>query len=44
MYEEEDPIRAAEPEELIAGLDDRSPLDDGGSVLNLLRHLHNDDL
>jgi hypothetical protein len=44
MYEEEDPIRTAEPEELIAGLHDRSPLDDAGSFLDLLRHLHDDDL
>jgi hypothetical protein len=44
MYEEQDPIRTAEPEELIAGLHDRSPLDYARSVLDLLRHLHDNNL
>ena len=44
MYEEQDPIRAVEPEELIAGLHDRSPFDDARPVLDILRHLHNDNL
>ena len=44
MYEEEDPIRAVEPEELIVGLHDGSPLDDARPLLDLLRHLHDNDL
>jgi hypothetical protein len=44
MYEEQDPTRAAEPEELIAGLDDGSPLDDARSVLDLFCHLHDNNL
>jgi hypothetical protein len=42
--EEEDPLRPVEPEEPVTWLHNRAPLDDGRLVLNLLGHLHDDNL